>query len=118
MPTVDRRIYDVDSEGRRFLLYRPGDVITPAEAKRVAPLIEPEPDKPGWMLVMERREPAERPYRGPVKPFSTLTLAELRDLAAAEGVDTTGGNTRSEVFAILQAARATYLTPIERQSPC
>jgi len=36
MHTVMTRMYDVDAEGRRFLAYRPGDVVSDADAERLA----------------------------------------------------------------------------------
>lgn len=107
MHRVERRVYGRDSEGKRFLMYRPGDVIDDEEAERVAALVGPN---------LERRDPAEeRPYKGPHKPINELTLAELRAVCAAEGIDTTGGSTRAETLAILKAARSSYrLIPVER----
>jgi len=100
---VSVRIYDTDSEGRRFLLYRSGDLITDAEAERVACLVDPEPAKPGWMRLLERRD--EDSPAPPAKPLGRMKVAELRAVCEAEGIDPAGANTRSEYVAVIEAGR-------------
>lgn len=104
MHTIEVRVYDTDSEGRRFLLYRPGDVVTAAEAKRVASLVEPKPDTPGWALLMERRK-EDLAAAPPALPLDRMNLAELRAVCAAEGIDSDGANTRADFIKVICAAR-------------
>lgn len=103
MHQVSVRIYDTDSEGRRFLLYRSGDLITDAEAERVACLVDPEPPKPGWMRHLERR--GDDLPAPPTKPLDRMKLAELRAVCAAEEIDPGGANTRREYVAVIEAGR-------------
>lgn len=104
MQTVRTRIYDVDARGRRFLAYRPGDVVSDAEAERLARLTEPEPDKPGWMRILARQhEPAAQP---PAKPLARMTVAELRAVCEAEGIDPAGANLRADYIEAIEAGRA------------
>jgi len=91
--TVKCRVYDTDSQGRRFLLHRPGDVITDAEAKLAAALIEPKPDKPAWTRIMARG-----------KLLTCMTVAELRATCEVEGIDPAGAITRSDYVAVIGAA--------------
>jgi hypothetical protein len=103
MHTVERRVYDTDSEGRRFLLHRPGDVITPKEAKRVASLVEPDLEKPGWMLFMERRKaPADET---PTKPLGGMTVKELRAVCEDEEINPKGANMRADYIKVICATR-------------
>ena len=76
MHTVKCRVYDTDDEGRRFLLYRPGDVVTDEDAKRIATLSKPD--------------------ETPALPLGRMKLDELRDVCDAEAVETDGLNTRSD----------------------
>lgn len=106
MHTVTTRIYDTDDEGRRYLLYRPGDVIADAEAKRVASLVESKPDKPGWVRIMERRK-EDLADETPAKPIDHNTnLSDLRAVCAAEGIDPAGANTRADFREAIEAGRA------------
>lgn len=103
MHTVTTRIYDTDSEGRRFLLYRPGDVITAAEAKRVATLVEPKPDTPGWPALLGHRDaPA---VETPAKPLDRMKLDELRKVCEDEEIDPGDANTRAEFRKKIEAGR-------------
>lgn len=103
MHTVTTRIYDVDSAGRRFLLHRPGDVITDSEAKRVATLAESKQDTPGWPALLEHRDaPADET---PAKPLDRMTLKELRAVCAAKGIDPDGANLRADYIKVIGAAR-------------
>jgi len=101
--TVVTRIYDVDSAGRRFLLHRPGDVIADSEAKRVATLAEAKPDKPGWQVLMERRDALAD--ETPAKPLYRMNLAELRAVCEDEEIDPDGANTRGDYIKVIGAAR-------------
>ncbi len=102
MRNVTQRTYDVDSTGRRFLLHRPGDVITDEEAERVACLADAPP---------------------PAKPLDRMTLSELRAVADAESIDPDGMNTRDEYREKIEAGRAAAGPHIirthanERQNP-
>lgn len=104
MHTIEVRVYDTDSEGRRFLLYRPGDVITAAEAKRVATLVESKPDTPEWPALLGHRDaPADET---PAKPLDRMNLAELRAVCAGEEIDPGDANTRAEFREVIEAGRA------------
>jgi len=102
--TIETRIYDTDAEGRRFLLHRPGDVVTDAEARRAATLAEPEPDKPAWMRFMENRTEAPAD-EAPAKPLDRMKLDELRAVCAAEGIDPGGAILRADYIKVICAAR-------------
>ena len=104
MHTVERRVFDTDAEGRRFLLYRPGDVVTNAEAKRAATLVESKPERPGVGLLLER--PDTPAVETPIKPLDRMKRDELRAVCAAEGFDPAGANLRAEFVAIIEAGRA------------
>jgi hypothetical protein len=104
VPKVTRRIYDEDDEGRRFLLHRPGDFVSDAEAERIETLVEAPPDKPCWMRLLERRD--EQPAPPPPKRLSRMNVAELRAVCEAEGLDASSANLRGEYVAIIEAGRA------------
>ena len=107
MQTVTRRIYDVDEDGRRYLRYRPGDRITDQEAERVAYLVNPEPEKPGWMFLLERRPDGSlEPPAPTTTALGRMKLQELKDVCEAEGIDPGGANLRSEYIAAIKAGRA------------
>jgi len=86
MHTVTKRVYDTDSEGRRFLLYRPGDVIDDKEAQRVASLVAPA-------------------VEAPAKPLGDMKLAELRTICDAEGIDPGDASLRGDYIKVIGAAR-------------
>lgn len=90
MHTVTTRVYDVDAEGRKVLLHRPGDVITDSEAKRVAG------------LEYADRLSDETP---PPKQIDRMTLGQLREVCAAEGIDPGDANLRAEFVKVICAAR-------------
>ena len=89
MHTVERRIYSTDAEGRRILLYRPGDLISASEAKHIAALEAGE------------GEAAEKP-----KPLDRMRVGELKAVCEAEGIDPAGANLRAEYVQTIRAARA------------
>jgi hypothetical protein len=103
---VKGRVYGKAADGRTVLLFTPGAVITDDEA-RAAGLLSGEPAarKPARGLVIEspERESDEAP---PAKPLARLTLAELRALCEAEGIDPGDANLRAEFIDVIEAARA------------
>lgn len=86
MHTVERRVYDTDDEGRRYLLYRPGDVISDDDAKRVASLVEPAVETPA-------------------KPLTRMNLDELCKVCEDEEIDPGDANTRAEYRKKIEAGR-------------
>lgn len=117
MHTVTRRIYGTDSEGRPYLKHRPGDIIDDDEAQRVASLVEPKPDVPGWMRLLERRP--ETVVETPPKSLGEMTVSELRSLCADEDIYPDGSNTRADYIKVICAARGLRQANLtnERQKP-
>jgi len=83
MSTARTRIYGTDSEGRKVLLYRPGDEISDAEAAR-------------------RDAPADET---PAKPLDRMKLDELRAVCEEEGFDPGDAALRAEFREVIEAGR-------------
>lgn len=112
MHTVERRVYDTDDQGRRRLLYRPGDSISDAEAKRVATLVEPKPGPPGLKVLVEHgAAPADE---APAKPLDRMKLDELRAVCEVEGISPGDANTRAEYREKIVAGREAVANSNER----
>jgi len=103
---VKRRVYGRAADGRTVLLFTPGSVITDDEARdagllRGAPAVK-EPVR-GLVIHSAERVSDEAP---PAKPLSRMTLAELRAVCEAEGIDPAGANLRAEYIEAIEKVRA------------
>lgn len=105
MYTVKRRVFGKAADGRTVLLHAAGDEITDDEA-RAAGLLAGEPaakDPPrGLVIHSGERVSDEAPS---AKPLARMTLAELRAICEAEGIDTGDANLRAEYIEAIEAAR-------------
>ena len=106
MYRVKRRVYGRAADGRTVLLFTPGSVITDDEARaagllRGAPAVK-EPVR-GLVIHSAERVSDEAP---PAKPLSRMTLAELRAVCEAEGIDPAGANLRAEYIEAIEKVRA------------
>lgn len=114
MHTVKRRVFGTDQNGRAYLVHAAGDEITDDEARRLgliggkAPAkaeaeprgltILPDPDAPGA---------AAPATTGDTLPAvsAEMKLKDLKAIAEAEGIDTTGCNSRVEAYERITEAR-------------
>lgn len=107
MYTVRQRVFSEAADGRTILLYAVGDEISDDEA-RAAGLLSGEPaakDPPSGLVIHQAGGHAsdEAP---PEKPLTRMTLAELRALCEAEGIDPGAANLRGEYIEAIEKARA------------
>ncbi len=85
--TEDREeVVAEDDPGARFLLVGEGGSIPNEVAERYGLIVDAEPEGEG--------------------DLSKLKVAELRELAAAEGVDLEGASKKAEIIAAIEGARA------------
>jgi hypothetical protein len=100
---VTRRVYAIDSDGRRVLLYGPGALISEAEAALIAAPAGPLTGAPGLALLSERRDVGARP--APFRSLGDMTLKQLRAVCAEEEIDPAGARTPGEYIKTICAAR-------------
>ena len=106
MYRVKRRVYGRAADGRTVLLFTPGTVITDDEARAAGLLAGAPPAKEpprGLVIHSEERVSDEAP---PAKPLARMTLAELRAVCEAEGIDPAGANLRAEYIEAIEKVRA------------
>ena len=103
---VKGRVYGKVADGRTVLLFTPGTVISDDEARRGGLLHgEPAPQKPARGLTVLAGE-RENDEPEPPKSLQRMTLAELRAVCEAEGIDAEGANLRTEYIEAIEAGRA------------
>lgn len=107
MITTDKRLYDTDAYGIKFLAFPVGAQVSEADYKRLTAGQAPVENKKRGVAENKAVAPAETKAAAPVdKPLKRMNTEELQAVATAKGIDISTCETKRDLMEAIVAADA------------